>query len=275
MTRQPSTQVKQPWLSLAAVQASLERHPLIVTPQASLKEVVLLMSLGREGKANAARPQRSSYVLVQHQQKLVGILTERDIVKLSTTPTDFSQVSASEVMSTELYTLLETELQDILTPLTLLQTHHIRHLPVLNEMGGLIGVITTESLRKVLEPTMLLKLRHVSEVMTPTVVTAPPSDTIQQLAQRMAMHQMSCVVIAQQQSQASRVQPLGIITERDIVKFQALSLDLQTTLAETVMSQPLVCLKLDDKLWDAHQTMQDMQVRRLVVMGQQGDLAGI
>ncbi|ABW28448.1 PAS domain S-box protein [Acaryochloris marina] len=275
MTSQPSTQVKQPWLNLAAVQASLERHPLVVTPQASLKEVVLLMSLGREGKANAARPQRSSYVLVQHQQKLVGILTERDIVKLSTTTTDFSQVSASEVMSTELYTLLETELQDILTPLTLLQTHHIRHLPVLNDTGGLIGVITTESLRKVLEPTMLLKLRHVSEVMTPTVVTAPPSDTIQQLAQRMAMHQMSCVVIAQQQSQTSGVQPLGIITERDIVKFQALSLDLQTTLAETVMSQPLVCLNLDDKLWDAHQTMQDMQVRRLVVMGQQGDLAGI
>lgn len=275
MTSQPSTQVKQPWLNPTAVQASMDHHPLVVPPQASLKEVVLLMSLGREGQAKGDNRQRFSYVLVQQQQKLVGILTERDIVKLSTTETDFSQISASKVMSPEPLTLLDTELQDILTPLSILQTQNIRHLPILNTTGGLVGVITTESIRKVLEPTMLLKLRHVSEVMTPTVVTAPPTASIQQVAQRMAMYKMSCVVIVQQQSQDSRIKPLGIVTERDIVKFQALSLDLRTTLAETVMSQPLVCLNLDDKLWDAHQTMQKIQVRRLVVMGQQGDLAGV
>jgi PAS domain-containing protein len=69
--------------------------------------------------------------------------------------------------------------------------------------------------------------------------------------------------------------PVGIVTERDIVEFQALDIDLSQTLAETVMSTPLFSLKQEDSLWVAHQEMQQRLVRRLVVTGEQGELLGI
>ncbi|WP_299415132.1 PAS domain S-box protein [Acaryochloris sp. IP29b_bin.148] len=275
MTSQPSTQVHQPLLNPTTLHASMDHHPLVVSPQASLKDAVLLMSRGQEDEATVDALQCSSYVLVQKQRQLMGLLTERDIVRLSATEADFSQVSVAEVMDPMPLTLYESDLEDVLTPLSILQSRGIRHLPITTPTGDVVGVITTESIRKVLEPTMLLKLRHVSEVMTPTVVTALPTATIQHLAQQMVIHQMSCVVIVQAHSQSGRMPPVGIVTERDIVQFQALNLNLRTTLAEAVMSQPLMCLNLDDTLWIAHQMMQRMQVRRLVVMEQQGGLAGM
>ncbi|MGQ4647837.1 CBS domain-containing protein [Lyngbya aestuarii] len=59
--------------------------------------------------------------------------------------------------------------------------------------------------------------------------------------------------------------PVGIITERDIVQFQSLQLDLSQTKAETVMSTPLFMLSPEDSLWTAHQEMQQRYLRRLVV----------
>lgn len=68
---------------------------------------------------------------------------------------------------------------------------------------------------------------------------------------------------------------LGMVTERDLVQFHALDLDLNSTSAAIVMSQPLFSLKPDDSLWNAHQMMKQWSVRRLVVVSEQGKLLGI
>jgi signal transduction histidine kinase len=59
------------------------------------------------------------------------------------------------------------------------------------------------------------------------------------------------------------------------VQFQALELDLTRMLARDVMSTPLFSLLPSDSLWLAHQEMQQRQVRRLIVTGNQGELVGI
>jgi hypothetical protein len=58
---------------------------------------------------------------------------------------------------------------------------------------------------------------------------------------------------------------VGIVTERDIVQFQALQLDFKKTQAHSVMSSPLFLLSPEDSLWTAHQEMQKRRVGRLVV----------
>jgi signal transduction histidine kinase len=68
---------------------------------------------------------------------------------------------------------------------------------------------------------------------------------------------------------------VGIVTERDVVQFQALELDLSKLQAKDVMSTPLFCLQPSDSLWVAHQEMQRRRVRRLVVASNQGELLGI
>ena len=127
-----------------------------------------------------------------------------------------------------------------------------------------MGIVSPESIRQVLRPANLLKLRRVSEVMTRQVIHAPLTASVLNLAQSMAEHRVSCVVITQEHADGGFL-PVGIVTERDIMQFQSLQLDLCKTEAQAVMSTPLFLLSPSDSLWTAHYQMQNLRVRRLVV----------
>jgi diguanylate cyclase (GGDEF)-like protein/PAS domain S-box-containing protein len=161
----------------------------------------------------------------------------------------------------------------------MLRQQKIRHLPILDNTGQLLGVITPESIRQaMLQPANILKMRSVKEVMTSQVIQAPVTASVISLAEMMAKHRVSCVVITEKTTSLINSQfpiPVGIVTERDIVEFQALDIDLSKTIAQTVMSTPLFSLKQEDSLWEAHQEMQQRLVRRLVVTSEQGELLGI
>jgi signal-transduction protein with cAMP-binding, CBS, and nucleotidyltransferase domain len=90
----------------------------------------------------------------------------------------------------------------------------------------------------------------------------------------MSEHRVSCVVITQKNAENNQ-NPVGIVTERDIVQFQALQIDLLNTPAEIVMSTPLFLLSPEDSLWTAHQEMQTRKVGRLVVSWNWGQNLGI
>ncbi len=68
---------------------------------------------------------------------------------------------------------------------------------------------------------------------------------------------------------------MGIVTERDIVQFRNLGLDLTQTQASIVMSTPLLPIRPIDSMWTAHQLMQQHRLRRLVVTNERGELIGI
>lgn len=230
---------------------------------------------------------------------LKGIFTERDLVQLIASGQKLRGTTVAEVMSMPVVTLTESKDQDVFTALILLRQHQIRHLPILNTKGQLVGVVTPESIRKaMLQPANILKMRSVDEVMALDVIQAPPTASVLSLAQLMAEHRVSCIVIAKEVEQESEEQsaefppnskgniypfpakthppiPIGMVTERDIVQFQALELDLSQVEAQMVMSTPLFSLKPEDSLWVAHQEMQQRYVRRLVVAGDRGELLGI
>lgn len=270
---------------VAALKQAIDDHPLVVVPETPLRNVILQMNQGSEPRKIAsqspapttASDQRVNYALVMVHQQLLGIFTERDVVRLSAQGIDFSTVTIAEVMTQQLITLKVSEFETVFTVLNLFRQHHIRHLPLIDEHSELVGVITTEGLRKSLQPNTLLKMRSVSEVMSTNAITASPSSSIIEVAHLMTTHQISCVVIvdSEDQDSVSVLQPIGIITERDIVQFQTLELNLNSLEAQSVMSSPLVCLAPKDPLLKASQTMQQLRVRRLVVTDEQGSLAGI
>jgi PAS domain S-box-containing protein len=117
-----------------------------------------------------------------------------------------------------------------------------------------------------------LKFRSVAEGMTSEVIHAVPTTTILQIAQLMTEQNVSSIVIVDSQQP---LQPIGIITEQDIVQFQTLELDLERLLVGSVMSSPLFCLQPSDSLWSAQQIMASKQIRRLVITNDRGELAGI
>ncbi|MGD1905730.1 MAG: PAS domain S-box protein [Leptolyngbyaceae cyanobacterium] len=256
------------------IETFLDRQPLRVPPGTSLLEAIALMQGTSSNAEQSAK--RTSYVLVAEDEQLIGILTERDIVKLTAQDMAFAGVTVADVMTSQLITLQERDLEHPFRALSLFRQHRIRHLPVLNQHNQLVGVVTPSSLRQALKSSDLFRLLRVSEVMSTGVVTASTQATALELAHLMARHRVSCVVIQQPgPPPLLNPMPVGIVTERDVVQFQASKLNLSTLTAEAVMSAPLACLNPQDTLWSAHQTMAQMRVRRLVVTDEAGVLAGI
>jgi PAS domain S-box-containing protein len=158
----------------------------------------------------------------------------------------------------------------------LLQQYRIRHLPLLDDRDLLVGMVTHESLRQISRPIDLMRLRLVSEVMTPDVVCAASDRSMLAIAQMMAEQKISSVMIVETCITDTSLQiPVGIVTERDVVQFQALGLNLETCMAHTVMSTPIFAVKPEDNLLTVQQIMEQRLIRRLAVTGEFGELLGI
>ncbi len=263
----------------------IERHPLTVPPETPVIELIKLMqqwgnscSLDTNKTSSTASltiPLNNSCAFVVKNDRLLGIFTERDLVKMIAKGLNLACIPVSEVMSRELITLISSGSQNIFTALKLIQEHHIRHLPVIDRNNRLLGLISETILRRNLQPINLMKWRRVKEIMTDRVVYAPSTIPIRHGAKLMSEHQVSYVVIVEEAEARNEVIiPIGIITERDIVQFQALNLDL-TQPVQRLMSTPLFLVSPEDTLWSIHQQMQQKSIRRLVVGGSHGELLGI
>lgn len=259
---------------------AIDSEPLIVAPETPLLEVIGLMSQSPFSRCEldagdlAPSPTlRSSCVLIMEGEQLQGIFTERDIVRLAAAGQSMEGVAIADVMIHPVRTLSQDNLQDVFAVLFLFRRYRIRHLPIVDAENNLVGIISSETLRQILKPANLLKIRRVAEVMSTAVVQADPEVSVLSLAQQMAEHRVSCVVIVDQSGETP--QPIGIVTERDIVQFQSLQLNLAKQQAQDVMSSPLFLLSPEDSLWMVHQEMQRRRVRRFVVSWNWGQGLGI
>ena len=304
-------QAKDPLLYTSNLEQTIDRHPLIVAPDALVVDVITLMSQVRadcmlpgssvsslgtseaqslassntlaeatqilkqsSSQSNPAGEPQASCVLVMERSQLIGIFTEKDVIRLVAASTELTGIKIAQVMTQPIITLAKSDFQDIFTAITLLRQHRIRYLPILDHSGFLVGIVTPETIRKVLQPANLLKMKRVGEVMATEVIHAPKTASVLALAQRMAEERVSSVVITEPHAE-NEFLPIGIVTGQDIVQMHALDLDLQQIQAQTVMSTPLYGLNPEDSLWTAHREMQQRQVKRLVVSGTQGNLLGL
>ncbi|MGC9502379.1 MAG: PAS domain S-box protein [Baaleninema sp.] len=272
----------------------IDRSPPCVPPHFPLLEAMALMS--HKQLPQSSHPltgqcsiddhtctfsDPSSYVLIGDETGLHGILTERDTVRLAAEGYLLETLTVGEVMSAPLISVPHEELKDIFAVLAKFRQHDIRHLPLLDEGGKLLGVIERSRLRELLHPVALLRLQTVGDVMQGNIVVAPSEASLLQVAQCMARHRVSCVIVArevpenQSIAQPGCVEPLGILTERDIVQFQVLQLNLANTEAASVMSSPLHATTPQSNLWSVHQQMQQHRIRRVVVLDHAGKLVGL
>jgi signal transduction histidine kinase/CBS domain-containing protein len=323
-------QPNDPPLQSLALAPAIDSHFLTVAPDTPLVDVLALMShfrscmlpggdLSRSAEANKSdkiscvdeeseilvdvADTAAGCVLVIEEPQLLGVFTERDIVRLTAAGITLGRVKVSDVVTLPAITLRQDQNNDVFTALGLFRQHRIRHLPIVDEQNRPVGIVTHDSIRRALQPVNLLtRLRYVNDVMTNQVIHAPETVSVLELAKLMTEHQVSCVVICKasgirnfppnpekEDSQEAEsypplskdtqgnepAKPVGIVTERDIVQFQALELDLSRMLAQDVMSTPLFCLQPTDSLWLAHEEMHRRQVRRIVVTNQQEELVGI
>lgn len=248
---------------LEAVYQAINLHPLTVTSDTVIPIVIQRME-----------QTHSSSVLIVDRGLLAGIFTERDLVRLISERNSLDKLTIAEVMTRQLIAISLTDLQDTASVFNLMQQQKIRHLPILDKTGTIYGLITLKTLRKSLQPSDLLRLRRVKEVLMREVNYVSPNSSLFKIVRLMAQEKASCVVIAQTDN-AGVISPVGIITERDIVRFHTLELDFYQTQAAMVMSTPLLPISPEDSLLQAYQLMNRHRIRRLVVCDKKGNLLGI
>ena len=115
---------------------------------------------------------------------------------------------------------LNTSLTDVHA---LLREHDIRRLPVIDEQGHLVGIVTLGDIREaspsnttslsIWELQYLLSKLKITEIMTPDPVTIYTTDTIAEAAQVMLQNKISGLPVVEPDGSLA-----GIITESDIFR---------------------------------------------------------
>ena len=109
----------------------------------------------------------------------------------------------------------------------------------------------------------------VSEVMTREVQTISPNQTAREAASFMLRADAGAIPV----TEGDRL--LGMITDRDIAVRGVAEGHGPDTPVRELMTNDMVCVRIDDDIEDAASKMSDAQVRRLPVLDEQERLCGI
>ncbi|HEX6027516.1 MAG TPA: CBS domain-containing protein [Nitrososphaeraceae archaeon] len=122
---------------------------------------------------------------------------------------------------------------------------------------------------------MSKKSRQVSSIMTGEVITARADETIKTVCKLMYENDIGSIVIVKRTVDDAN-KPVGIITERDIVRQIGLSeLFVVQAPIRQIMSTPLVTIVPNNPIIDAIEIMQLKKIRRLVVIDDREKMIGI
>ncbi|MEO7971187.1 MAG: CBS domain-containing protein, partial [bacterium] len=124
--------------------------------------------------------------------------------------------TVGQFMSTDLFTVQPGDLIDLAA--SVMDWRHIRHVPVENEAGHLVGLITHRNLLRLVSSGNHEKSIHaitVSEVMVPDPVTVSPSTPTLEAIKIMREQRIGCLLVVEDR------QLLGIVTSYDFLEASA------------------------------------------------------
>ena len=153
---------------------------------------------------------RISRLIVSENEKPVGILTEKDLIKaiyrIDAKPVESTRVS--EIMSKDLITIMEGSTLSECAKLML--DNNISSVIVLKKNKGLAGIITKTDLASVFLTQAGEQLK-ILKIMTKNVITVKPADSLLYVESLLVNSRVSRVVVERNRK------PVGIITHRDFI----------------------------------------------------------
>ncbi|MBD1914584.1 MULTISPECIES: CBS domain-containing protein [Cyanophyceae] len=225
---------------------------LTMVPQtATLQEVISYLS--------DDSIQGHSCVLVVQGNQLVGLVTDRDAIRLVVSGVDLN-TPIHQRMTSSPTVLPVNETISALDILDLMRQRQIHHVPLVDHDQRPVRLITIDSLQQALQPPHVLKLQRAQSRMA-SIVTAHPTDSALAVATQLAEYQVSCVAVVDPTAGVL----LGLVLRQDVLRFQARHIDLAQLPVRAMMRDPQLCLKPDDSLWLAYQEMSQHHLPCLVV----------
>lgn len=208
----------------------------------------------------------SSLVVADAEVHPQGIITESDVLRamLSGTPPD---TQLQQIMSAPVITVPDSI--SCLEAYQLCLLKGIRHLVLKDKDDCLLGVVSETDFRRHLNLTALAGRRKVNSLAKHTALTLPPSTPLMQALDLMQTQHKSCVVVTENEK------PVGIVTERDVVRFYSHQQAYADILLGTVMAAPALTIPHHATINQAAEKMLDHKVRHLVVVNETGQMAGL
>lgn len=233
------------------------RDVLVIAPDVAVRQGLDIM-----------RRHGVSCLVVEEDSRPIGIITERNVLWAAAhLGPEFADRAVREFMSSPVRTAEQgTHLAEICR---ILSRNRLRHLVLVDAAGRTQGVITQSDLVEQLGCATLSGARRVSEIMTREVVTAPGSMAVSEAVRCMAERSISCLVVARGQC------PVGILTERDVVRLLLDTPHLERFCLYDVMSCPVVCVDDGQSVYEAAARMKKYRVRRLVVLNEDRCILGL
>lgn len=131
---------------LPALDEVIDRSPLTAPPETPVR-----VAIAQLHQCSA------SCVLVVEATKVVGIFTRGNVLKLMAAGVDLAQTNLKTGMTSPVIGLRLSPDQTVITAFSLMQQHQIRHLPILDDRGQLLGLVTQDVLIRVLDPVNLVE----------------------------------------------------------------------------------------------------------------------
>ena len=114
---------------------AMTEHPVTISSNATLKQAAALMAERHVGS-----------LLVEEDKKVVGILSEQDIVRKAVAKGNIGLFKVKNIMEEHLITISPDK--DIFEAIITMRDHNIRHLPVMDK-GKFYGLVTTKDILKI------------------------------------------------------------------------------------------------------------------------------
>ncbi len=211
------------------------------------------------------REKGRGYVLLMRGKYPAGILTERDLIRLIEQGVSFEERAIYYASKRLIHV---RDYRDLYYALSLMVENNIRRLVVVDKDGNFLGTLTMEEVLAQAEEDIFKKRLKVKEILLDKeFVWVSAETTLSECLKLMRVKNIGALPVLKEGM------PVGIITERDIVKFfDRINL---SDHVELYMSKPVITINENAMAESALRIMEENRVRRLVVVDDKGLAVGI
>jgi len=212
---------------------------------------------------------RCSSILVEEQDRIIGIWTERDALALDPSDPRGGETAIAQVMSSPVMTLhVDTGLGEAAMRF---REEEVRHFLVVDDGGQRVGIVSQSDVVINQGIEYYISLRELKSVFSRRLLLVPAAMPAELAMREMKQSGFDALIV--ERSGADNTRELGILTERDVVRLIGDG-GLSRPVGE-VASFPLITLPVSASLFQARQRFVDHTIRHLGVCGETGELLGL
>lgn len=205
-----------------------------------------------------------SALLVEKNGKTIGILTEGDVIRAINRDLPGSDRVDSAMNQDVLFVSADDELHAAYHVMVL---HDARHLVAVDGDQRPCGIVSETDFRRHYGFKQFIGILDVGRAMSQQYVALDADTAVTAAAVAMEQRHLDCALILDQGK------PLGIVTSRNMVG--VFRRQHQQTRLGDIMHAPVHCVLAQAPLADAVRKMLDLNIRRLVVVNEEGRVVGI